>query len=236
MPSESEVRTPGGGRYRRRKYGQLCPVALALDVVGGRWALLLLRELFGGPKRFTDLAAGLPGVGTAVLSERLRQLEYHGLVNRRRLGPPAPALVYRLTPRGAALEPVLVGLARWGAAYLAGGEDLASRGRWLLQAMAATAATPPAGIEAVNFVLDGEDSHVRVTRGRLAARDGLSADARITVRGTVRDLYLLATAPDQVAVPSQPFAVEGDRASAGRLLDHLVLGIQRAAENGMPQA
>ncbi len=208
-------------------------MALALDVVGDRWALLLLRELFAGPKRFTDLAAGLPGVGTAVLSERLRQLVHHGLVQRRRLGPPAPALVYQLTPRGAALDAVLVGLARWGAVYLAGGQDLASRGRWLLQAMAATAAAPPADLEAVNFVLDGEESHVRVTRGRLAARDGLHASARSTVRGTVRDLYLLATAPRLRAASSGPFEVEGDRESARRLLDHLILSVHQAAEDGM---
>ncbi len=225
---------PDAARDRRRKYGQLCSIALALDVVGDRWALLLLRELFAGPKRFTDLAAGLPGLGTAVLSERLRQLVDHGLVERRRLGPPAPALVYRLTPRGAALDPVLVGLARWGSVYLAGGEDLASRGRWLLQAMTATAAAPPAGLEAVNFVLDGEESHVRLSRGRLAARDGLHAGARSTVRGTVRDLSLLATAPRLPADSSHPFEVEGDRESAGRLLDHLIVGIHQAAEDGMP--
>ena len=223
------------GRDRRRQYGQLCSIALALDVVGDRWALLLLRELFAGPKRFTDLAAGLPGVGTAVLSERLRQLVDHGLVERRRLGAPAPALVYRLTPRGAALDPVLVGLARWGAVYLAGREDLASRGRWLLQAMTATAAPPPDGIEDVNFVLDGEEGHVRVTRGRLAARDGLRTGARSTVRGAARDLYLLATASGPPAASTGPFEVEGDREAAGRLLDHLILGFHQAAEEGMPR-
>lgn len=204
-------------------------------MVGDRWALLLVRELFAGPKRFTDLAAGLPGVGTAVLSERLRQLEHHSLVTRRRLGPPAPAVVYQLTPRGAALEPVLVGLARWGAVYLAGGEDLASRGRWLLQAMAATTAAPPANIETVNFVLDGEESHIRVSRGRLAARDGLNADAGITVRGTVHDLYLLATAPGPPTSSARSFEVDGDRESAERLLDHLIAGIHQAAENGRLQ-
>lgn len=84
-------------------------------MVGDRGALLLLRELFAGPKRFTDLAVGLPGVGTAVLSERLRQLEHHGLLSRRCLGRPAPALLYQLTARGWALDPVPTGLAQWGA-------------------------------------------------------------------------------------------------------------------------
>lgn len=223
---------PSRGREQRRKYGELCPIALALDVIGDRWALLLLRDLFAGPKRFTDLASGLRGVGSAVLTERLRDLERDGVVTRRQLGPPAPAVVYQLTPRGTALEPVLVGLARWGAAYLAGGDDLASRGRWLLQAMSATADATPAGIETVNFVLDGEESHLRMTRGRLAARDGLSPDARTTVRGTVQDLYLRATAPGRLAASSASFEVEGDRAAAERLLDHLVHGIHQAAESG----
>src|SRR5216684_6706845 len=76
---------------------QTCALPISLDVVGERWALLLLRELFAGPKRFTDLAEGLPGIGTSVLAERLRQLENDGLVIRRRLGPPARAQVYELT-------------------------------------------------------------------------------------------------------------------------------------------
>src|SRR5215472_7815067 len=144
------------GAERGRQYGQLCPIALALDVVGDRWALLLIRELFAGPKRFTDLAAGLPGVGAAVLSERLRQLEHHDVVSRRRMRPPTPAQVYELTARGAALEQVLIGLARWGTVYMSGRHDLTSRGRWLLQAMAAVAKAPPAELETTNFVLDDE--------------------------------------------------------------------------------
>src|SRR5260370_37741255 len=104
----------------RRQYGERCPIVLALDVVGERWALLLPRELFAGPKRFTDLAEGLPGIGTSVLTERLRQLENDGVVSRRRLGPPAPAQVYELTARGAGLKPALPGRGQRGAAPLVG--------------------------------------------------------------------------------------------------------------------
>jgi DNA-binding HxlR family transcriptional regulator len=217
---------------RRRHYGEVCPIALALDVVGDRWALLLLRELFAGPKRFTDLAGGLPGVGTAVLSERLRQLERHGIVSRRRLGPPAPALVYQLTSRGLALDPVLTSLARWGAVYLTGQDPLDVRGRWLLQAMAATVTTPPPGIETTNFILDGQECHVLVTGERTVARDGLRADARITVRATVPDLYALATSARPAAASARRLAVEGDRRAAERLLDHLILGFRQAATDG----
>jgi len=211
-------------------YGELCPIALALDVVGERWALLLLRELFAGPKRFTDLAEGLPGIGTSVLTERLRQLENHGLVSRRRLGPPARARVYELTARGAALKPVLAGLVTWGAVYLAGADaNVATRGRWLLQAMATTAGTSPRGIVNTNFVLDGEESSLVVTKDGLEARDGLDSGAQLTIRGTARDLHRVATSVRPGKRHSKRFMVDGDRRSADRVLDHLAEGMRRAA-------
>jgi DNA-binding HxlR family transcriptional regulator len=98
----------------RRSYGDSCGIARALDLTGERWALLIVRELLLGPKRFTDLRAGLPGVSTDVLAQRLRELEGGGLVRRRKLPPPAAARVYELMPRGAELEPVLLALGRWG--------------------------------------------------------------------------------------------------------------------------
>ncbi len=97
-----------------RSYDDPCGVARALDVVGERWALLVVRDLLLGPKRFTDLAAGLPGLSQNVLSQRLRDLEEAGVVTRARPGPPAGGRAYRLTERGADLEPVVVALARWG--------------------------------------------------------------------------------------------------------------------------
>jgi DNA-binding HxlR family transcriptional regulator len=99
-----------------RTYGDRCGIARALDVVGERWALLVVRELLLGPKRFTDLRAGLPHVGPDVLSQRLRELEAAGIVRRGALPPPAASKVYELTPRGAALEPVVLALGRWGSA------------------------------------------------------------------------------------------------------------------------
>jgi len=224
------------GARDRRQYDELCPLALALDVVGERWTLLLLRELFAGPKRFTDLAEGLPGIGTSVLSERLRQLENDGLVSRRRLGPPARAQVYELTARGAALQPVLGGLVRWGAVYLAGkGAELATRGRWLLQAMATTAGDPPRGIVTTNFVLDGEESSLFVTKEGVEARDGLDSGAQLTIRGTARDLHRIATSANKGRAHSKRFIVDGDRRSADRLLDHLAEGIRRAAAPAVPR-
>jgi len=228
-PTETDARD-------RRQYGELCPIALALDVVGERWALLLLRELFAGPKRFTDLAEGLPRIGTSVLSERLRQLENHGLVSPRRLGPPARAQVYVLTDRGAAIKPVLAELVRWGSVYLAGeGSDLASRGRWLLQAMATTAGTSPRGIVNANFVLDGEESALVVTKEGVEARDGLDTGAELTIRGTVRDLHRIATSANKGKAHSKRFTVDGDRRSADRLLDYLAEGMRRATAPAVPR-
>ena len=93
---------------RQRSYGDPCGIARALDVVGERWALLVVRELLLGPKRFTDLRAGLPNVGPDVLAQRLRDLEAGGVIARRTLAPPAGSRVYELTDRGRALEPVVL--------------------------------------------------------------------------------------------------------------------------------
>ena len=98
-----------------RTYDDGCAAAHALDLVGERWALLTVRELMLGPKRFTDLRAGLPGVSPNVLAQRLRELEGTGVVKRRKLPPPAASKVYELTEWGKELEPVLVQLGRWGA-------------------------------------------------------------------------------------------------------------------------
>ncbi|WP_051580554.1 winged helix-turn-helix transcriptional regulator [Pseudonocardia acaciae] len=98
-----------------RRYGDGCAIALALDHVGERWALLIVRELVLGPKRFTDLRDGLPGAGSKVLAQRLRELEDAGVVRRRTLPPPAGSQVYELTEWGAELDGVIVALGRWGA-------------------------------------------------------------------------------------------------------------------------
>jgi DNA-binding HxlR family transcriptional regulator len=99
-----------------RTYGDLCGIARALDVIGERWALLVVRELLFGPKRFTDLRKGLPNVGPDVLAQRLRELEQAGVLYRRTLAPPAGSRVYELTDRGRDLEPVLLALGAWGSA------------------------------------------------------------------------------------------------------------------------
>lgn len=102
----------------RRSYDQYCSAARALDAIGDRWTLLIVRELLGGPRRYTDLHADLPGVSTDVLASRLKDMERDGLTTRRRLPPPGAAYVYELTSRGRELLPVLQALGAWGAAEL----------------------------------------------------------------------------------------------------------------------
>ncbi len=97
----------------QRGYRQVCGVARALDVVGERWALLIVRELVLGPKRFTDLQAGMPGASPNALSDRLRELTDSGVIQRRRLAPPAASWVYELTDWGRGLEPIVLALGTW---------------------------------------------------------------------------------------------------------------------------
>ncbi len=98
----------------QRTYNQYCPLAHALDLVGERWTLLIIRNLFLGPKRFSDLLSGLPGLGTNILTDRLKTLEETGLIQSRYLPPPAASSVYELTPYGRSLEDVMVALTLWG--------------------------------------------------------------------------------------------------------------------------
>nr|BFE77483.1 helix-turn-helix domain-containing protein [Planobispora longispora] len=103
----------------RRSYDQYCAIARALDAVGDRWALLIVRELLAGARRYTDLHTDLPGISTDVLAARLKDLERDGIVARHKLPPPGAATVYELTPHGRGLLPVLTALADWGAPALA---------------------------------------------------------------------------------------------------------------------
>jgi DNA-binding HxlR family transcriptional regulator len=98
----------------KRRYDEGCAVAHSLDLIGERWALMIVRELLLGPKRFTDLRAGLPGASADVLAQRLREMTESGVIRRRKLPPPAGSEVYELTEWGADLEPIVTHLGRWG--------------------------------------------------------------------------------------------------------------------------
>jgi DNA-binding HxlR family transcriptional regulator len=98
----------------KRSYQQYCPTAYALDVLGDRWTLLIIRDLLFGPRRYTDLLGGLPGIGTNLLANRLKELEAEEIVRKTKLPPPASSTVYQLTERGRELSPVIKILADWG--------------------------------------------------------------------------------------------------------------------------
>lgn len=100
-----------------RSYNQFCGLAYALDIVGERWTLLIVRELIVGPRRFKDLMDGLPGISSNLLSERLKNLDQQGMISRRVLPPPAGSTVYELTAMGQALEPMLLELGKWGSQF-----------------------------------------------------------------------------------------------------------------------
>jgi len=126
-----------------RTYGQHCGLARALDRVGERWTLLIVRELLVGPARYTDLRDGLPGMATNLLAQRLRALEDQGIVTRRRLPPPAATTVYELTELGRGLEEAVESLIRWGGRWMPeGSESDVFRPQWL--ALAVRALTRPA--------------------------------------------------------------------------------------------
>lgn len=183
MPRQQQ---PATRPVRRRSYDQFCATARALDSVGDRWTLLIVRELLAGPRRYTDLHADLPGVSTDVLASRLRDMEQNGLATRRRLPPPAAASVYELTERGHGLMPVLAALAEWGAPALAERRPTdAVRAHWfalpLLRAL-----DGPACSGVVEVHLDEGEFHVRaggVEDGEAVYGDGPAdrADARIAL-------------------------------------------------------
>lgn len=166
-----------------RTYGDRCGVARALDVLGERWALLVVRELLLGAKRFTDLRAGLPGLSADVLSQRLRELEAAGILRRHTLPPPAASRVYELTERGLELEPAVLALGRWGStAPFPPGE--AGIGADALIVALKTLFDPPAarGIEASYELRLGDQTfHARVEDGRFDVDRDSARPADVTV-------------------------------------------------------
>ena len=199
-----------------KRYGQYCPVAHALDQVGDRWELLVVRELMLGPRRYTDLADALPGIGSNILASRLRDLEDVGIVRKTKLPPPWAVTVYELTEHGRELEPVLRALAGWGARTL-GAPDPSDC--WSMYAVHVRF-RPEAAVDGtyeIRFV-GGETISMEVTDGSLVARK------------------LPAESPDLV-VEAHPEAlhalVQGDVSMAAALADgkvEIVVGSEQHLE------
>ena len=200
----------------KRSYDQHCTVARALDVVGERWTLLLVRELLTGPKRFKDLLAGLPGIGTNLLAARLKALEEHGIVRRGTLPPPAGSGVYELTGLGRSLETVVLALSRWGSRLM---EEEPRQGDDVRPAWAAMALRslfePGAGCprEVYEFRIDGETFHLRVEGGTIEARQGAAEAPDVVVSGGAGDFLALTAgrlAPEE-ALDSGRIRIVGGR-------------------------
>jgi DNA-binding HxlR family transcriptional regulator len=179
-----------------KRYDQYCPVCHALGLVGERWSLLIVRELLRGPKRYTDLVEGLPGIGTNILAARLRELEDGGILRKRRLPPPAASTVYELTEYGAELEEPLYALARWGARSLGPpGPDEEFYPDWGLNAFAALFDPDAArGLTETYVVrIDGDMYTVRLDDGRLDVAIGETEDADLDVKMDRKTFYGLVS-------------------------------------------
>jgi len=198
-----------------KRFDQYCPIAHALSLVGERWALLVVRELMKGPKRYTDIAAGLPGIGTNILATRLKELETAGIVVRRKLPPPAASTVYELTDYGAGLEETMHALARWGARTLGPpgpGDEFDPD--WGLNAFPALLNPELArGLTETYVIRAGDDVFtVRLLDGQLQVEMGDAGDADLRLTADMDTFFLLASGdvdPREVAGCGD-LEVEGD--------------------------
>lgn len=205
-----------------RSYGQYCSIARALDIVGDRWTLLVVRELMlQGPCRFTDLKKGLPGVAANLLSARLKELEAAGLLTREDAPPPVATALYALTEDGLALEPVLRALGLWGLRFMTEERpDDSFRARWLAYAPAwfTTDADPGAPPAVIQVVASGEPAVIEIRDGRIHSRTGRVTDPDLLLDGPPRAvLGLLTGVIDLELAQGLGLSVRGRRELLARL-------------------
>jgi DNA-binding HxlR family transcriptional regulator len=209
-------------RAMAKRFDQYCPVAHALSLVGERWSLLVVRELLKGGRRYTDLAGGLPGIGSNVLATRLRELEAAGVIKRRKLPPPAASTVYELTEYGAGLEEVIHSIARWGARSLGppqSEEDFDHE--WGLSAFPALLYPERARGLTETYVLHVDDDTftVRLMNGHLRTELGATDDADLELATDIATFFELASGdlPPREALDAGRVRIEGDPATLERL-------------------
>jgi DNA-binding HxlR family transcriptional regulator len=206
----------------KRSYDDACGAAHALDLVGERWALLVIRELMLGPKRFGDIRAGLPGISANVLTQRLEGLEGAGVLARRRLPPPASAQVYELTPWGYEAEPIFQALGRWAARSPSHDPRLPlSTASLLLSFRTMLDPERAHGLDAtVGFRLNGEEYRGRLTPEGFDIARGPVAGADLILGGppTAIAAAVYGGVPLDALEKEGALTVEGDRTLAGRFL------------------
>lgn len=217
-----------------RKYEDACGIARSLDVIGERWALLVVRELLFGPKRFTDLRAGLQGISQNVLSQRLRDLEGAGVVRRTLLGPPASTQAYELTPLGTALEPVLLAMSRWGALTPIAPGAVMSNDAFALALKALFTAGDQAGFQGrVRLRLQRDAFDVSIDGDRIEVARAAGADPDLVMESdesTLRDV-IFGRRTFREALETGKLSLSGDRGHAEGFLARFVppaLGTERA--------
>jgi len=196
-----------------RQYDDPCGIARALDVIGDRWALLVVRELIFGPKRFAQLRSGLHSVSPNVLSLRLRELESAGVVRRGMLAPPASVAVYELTGRGRALEPMLLELGRWGSKEpINSSRELTADAFLVALKSAFDVSAAPAGDVIFELDIDGETFHVMVSGGSLDIMRGRHGHPAVCLRGDARTMRSIAFGREPIAAAERArrLTVTGD--------------------------
>ena len=207
-----------------RSYQQYCGLAYALDIVGERWTLLLVRELVPGPRRFKDLLDGLPGISTNLLAERLKTLAEQGLLTQRTLPPPAGSMVYALTPLGRSLEPMLLELGRWGSQFVPPTWQDATLLRLGSYALTFKTFFRPAAAQGIDETYElrigGEVLQVKVKDGSIDVQQGqvFHPDAIIHTDMPTFMQLLPGELQPQAAIAQGCVCVEGDPAALGRLL------------------
>ena len=212
-----------------KRYGQACAIARALDVVGERWSLLLVRELALGPRRYRDLANGLPGIPSNVLAERLKDLQAAGVIARRTLPAPTDVTVYELTDAGRALQPALNELLDWGLRYgpKPSRDDVGQPGWALLGATGRPTALPD-GLTC-ELRVGPEFFYLSSDAGKLAVRRGPAPDGDAVVTMSADTLYSLVTGQRTVTDAIRHSTVEGDTEITRRALEPLASALTRPA-------
>jgi DNA-binding HxlR family transcriptional regulator len=210
---------------KMRSYNQYCGLSYALDIVGERWTLLIVRELIPGPRRFTDLLEGLPGISTNLLTERLKHLEQQGLLHRRVLPPPAGSTVYELTALGQALEPMLLELGKWGSQFVPPspeGATVLHAGSYALTLKTFFRAEQARGVnETYMLHIDNEVLQVRITDGQIDVRQGEPREADMAFYSDMLSYLALLSGqlePDE-AIAKGRIRVEGDPDALKRFLN-----------------
>jgi DNA-binding HxlR family transcriptional regulator len=221
-------------RVADRTYAQFCALAKALDVAGERWNLLIVRELLAGPKRYTDLLAGLPGISTDMLAARLRDLEAAHVIGRRTLPPPAASTVYELTDDGRDLERVVVELARWGLRRL-GDKKRADAFRIEWVELTLRTMLRPEHAQGDPLVVDleiaGKRLRVRFADGTVRTEPDTTRPTDVTVASDAATLAAIARDPGSVhAMGKRRPRITGSTDAIARL--NRILGLGRSGKRG----